>query len=255
MLCRFFVVCFYCCPPLTSENENSEPVSTWKRFGFFLFCGQTATPEMVYHCRCKLTSFLPKYHRRNDSRRDNVTGEVVPAQSYEEWYEGKKKRYSDLHLEAKPVTMQSISNVKSFNCETLDGAKQRQLQNAHKRLLMTAAKQRPGVEVGRVFDTNMKPLTNDIEGKPDGHSVKLPDQNVPYIAIHTHPACGIFSHGDIFQFAQNDNLKLLTAIGHNGHIYAIKNDRIQERNCICAFVETDAGSESDWRYAKINHFQ
>lgn len=181
-----------------------------------------AAPEMVYHCRCKLTSFLPRYPRRSASRRDNTTGEVVPAQSYEEWYEGKKKRYSDLHLEAKPVTMQSISNVKSFNCETLDGAKQRQLQNAHKRLLMTAAKQRPGVEVGRVFDTNMKPLTNDIEGKPDGHSVKLPDQNVPYIAIHTHPACGIFSHGDIFQFAQNDNLKLLTAIGHNGHIYAIE---------------------------------
>ena len=40
--------------------------------------------------------------------------------------------YSSLNMEPKPVTMQSISNVKSFNCETLDGAKQQQLQNAHK---------------------------------------------------------------------------------------------------------------------------
>lgn len=57
--------------------------------------------------------------------------------------------YSSLNMEPKPVTMQSISNVKSFNCETLDGAKQQQLQSAHKRLLMTAAKQPPGVEVGK----------------------------------------------------------------------------------------------------------
>lgn len=181
-----------------------------------------AAPEMVYHCRCKLTSFLPKYHRRNASRRDNVTGEVVPAQSYEEWYEGKKKRYSDLHLTAQPVTMQSISSVKSFNCETLDGAKQRQLQNAHKRLLMTAAKQPPGVEVGKVFDLNMKPLTQDVIGSAEGHSVKLTDFNVPYAVIHTHPACGIFSHGDLSSFTKNTNLKLMTAIGHNGHIYAVE---------------------------------
>ena len=40
--------------------------------------------------------------------------------------------YSSLNMEPKPVTMQSISNVKSFNCETLDGAKQQQLQSAHK---------------------------------------------------------------------------------------------------------------------------
>ena len=53
-----------------------------------------ADPEMVYHCRCKLTSALVKYPRRNAMRRDNITGEVVPMQSYQEWYEGKKKKFS-----------------------------------------------------------------------------------------------------------------------------------------------------------------
>lgn len=53
-----------------------------------------ADPEMVYHCRCKLTSALVKYPRRNAMRRDNTTGEVVPMQSYQEWYEGKKKKFS-----------------------------------------------------------------------------------------------------------------------------------------------------------------
>lgn len=130
--------------------------------------------------------------------------------------------YSSLNMEPKPVTMQSISNVKAFNCETLDGAKQQQLQNAHKRLLMTAAKQPPGVEVGKAFDLNMKPLTQDVVGSAEGHSVKLPNFNVPYAVIHTHPACGIFSHGDLSSFAKNENLKLMTAIGHNGHIYAVE---------------------------------
>ena len=130
--------------------------------------------------------------------------------------------YSSLNMEPKPVTMQSISNVKSFNCETLDGAKQQQLQSAHKRLLMTAAKQPPGVEVGKAFDLNMKPLTQDVVGSAEGHSVKLPNFNVPYAVIHTHPACGVFSHGDLSSFAKNENLKLMTAIGHNGHIYAVE---------------------------------
>lgn len=130
--------------------------------------------------------------------------------------------YSSLNMEPKPVTMQSISNVKSFNCETLDGAKQQQLQSAHKRLLMTAAKQPPGVEVGKAFDLNMKPLTQDVVGSAVGHSVKLPNFNVPYAVIHTHPACDIFSHGDLSSFAKNENLKLMTAIGHNGHIYAVE---------------------------------
>lgn len=130
--------------------------------------------------------------------------------------------YSSLNMEPKPVTMQSISNVKSFNCETLDGAKQQQLQSAHKRLLMTAAKQPPGVEVGKAFDLNMKPLTQDVVGSAEGHSVKLPNFNVPYAVIHTHPACGVFSPGDLLSFVDNESLKLMTAIGHNGHIFAVE---------------------------------
>lgn len=130
--------------------------------------------------------------------------------------------YSSLNMEPKPVTMQSISNVKAFSCDTLDAAGQQQLKNAHKRLLMTAAKKPPGVEVGKAFDLNMKPLTQNVVGSAEGHSVKLPNFNVPYAVIHTHPACGVFSHGDLSSFAKNENLKLMTAIGHNGHIYAVE---------------------------------
>lgn len=130
--------------------------------------------------------------------------------------------YSSLNTKAKPVTMQSIANVKAFSCDTLDAAGQQQLKNAHKRLLMVASKQPENVEVGKVFDIKMKPLTKDITGSAEGSSVRLPNFDTPYVVIHTHPACGIFSHGDLSSFTRNKNLKLMTAIGHNGHIYAIE---------------------------------
>lgn len=125
-------------------------------------------------------------------------------------------------MEPKPVTMQSISNVKAFSCDTLDAAGQQQLKNAHKRLLMTASKQPLGVEVGRAYDLNMKPLTKELTGAAERSTVSVPKQNVPYIVIHTHPDSNIFSQRDLSNFANNVNLKILTAVGHDGHVYAVE---------------------------------
>lgn len=130
--------------------------------------------------------------------------------------------YSSLNMEPKPVTMQSISNVKAFSCDTLDAAGQQQLKNAHKRLLMTASKQPLGVEVGRAYDLNMKPLTKELTGAAERSTVSVPKQNVPYIVIHTHPDSNIFSQRDLSNFANNVNLKMLTAVGHDGHVYAVE---------------------------------
>ena len=48
-----------------------------------------AAPEMVYHCRCKLSSALVKYPRQNAMRRDNTTKEVTSYLTYTEWYKAK----------------------------------------------------------------------------------------------------------------------------------------------------------------------
>lgn len=58
--------------------------------------------------------------------------DAINAQKRAAYAARKTSVYSSLNMEPKPVTMQSISNVKAFNCETLDGAKQQQLQSAHK---------------------------------------------------------------------------------------------------------------------------
>lgn len=51
-----------------------------------------AAPEMVYHCRCRLTGVFGKYKPENAQRRDNVNKQVVNNQSYEEWYSSKQKQ-------------------------------------------------------------------------------------------------------------------------------------------------------------------
>lgn len=48
-----------------------------------------AAPEMVYHCRCKLSSVLVKYPRQTAARRDNTTKEVTSDLTYTEWYKAK----------------------------------------------------------------------------------------------------------------------------------------------------------------------
>ena len=48
-----------------------------------------AAPEMVYHCRCKVTGALVKYPRQNAMRRDNTTKEVTSDLTYTEWYKAK----------------------------------------------------------------------------------------------------------------------------------------------------------------------
>ena len=181
--------------------------------------------------RQSLADFTKATGGRADSARTTVPGFGRSEAGRAAWAAKKNSSvYSSLNMEPKPVTMQSISNVKPFVCETLDSAGQRQLQNAHKRLLMAASKQPPGVEVGRLFDLHMRPLTQDVVGNPDGHTVKLPNPDVPYVAIHTHPACGIFSNGDLSNFANDSNLKLLTAIGHNGHVYAVEKTTSYQEN-------------------------
>lgn len=183
----------------------------------------TASAVKLRQARQELADFISATGSRANSARTSVAGFGRSESSKAMWAAKKAATLNEaLHMEPQPVTMKSISSVNPFACETLDSSGQRQLQNAHKRLLMTASKQPSGVEVGRVFDLHMKPLTQDIVGTSNGHSVRLPDQNVSYVAIHTHPACGNFSNGDLSNFANSSNLKLLTAVGHNGHVYAIE---------------------------------
>lgn len=96
------------------------------------------------------------------------------------------------------------------------------LKNMHKQLLLEARKQTLGTEVARVFGLNMEHLTGYLVGEDNKKSVYISDMEEPYIAIHMHPSGSTLSPKDLMRFAERDNLKMLTAIGNDGYIYAIE---------------------------------
>ena len=132
-----------------------------------------------------------------------------------------------------PVTEKSIKAVRPFVCRTLDEAGQQALARAHQELLRKAAAHPVGTEAARCYGMDMRPLGETIIRGQKGR-VRIPDQDVPYIAIHTHPSGMTFSPGDIRGFATRENMRMLTAVGNDGTVYAIEKTLQFDRNRILA---------------------
>lgn len=111
--------------------------------------------------------------------------------------------------------------MKPFACRTLGPAEQRALANAHKRLLLEASTYPVGTELSRCYGLDMQPLGKTVIGEKLG-SVRITDQQEPYIAVHNHPSGMTFSPGDIFNFTRRDNMRMLSAVGNNGVVYAME---------------------------------
>nr|DAP44549.1 MAG TPA: minor capsid protein [Caudoviricetes sp.] len=73
------------------DQETADLNEPFKVQGYeIMYPGDpNAAPEMVYHCRCKVTGALVKYPRQNSQRRDNTTKEVTSDLTYTEWYKAK----------------------------------------------------------------------------------------------------------------------------------------------------------------------
>lgn len=120
-----------------------------------------------------------------------------------------------------PVTEQSIEAVQPFTCRVLDEAGQQALARAHRELLQAATAHPVGTEVACCYGLDMQPLSKIIISGQQGR-VRIPDQDVPYIAAHTHPSGLTFSPSDIRRFALRENMRMLTAVGNDGTVYAIE---------------------------------
>lgn len=132
-----------------------------------------------------------------------------------------------------PITGKSIEAVQPFTCRALDEAGQQELARAHRELLREAATHPVGTEAARCYGMDMRPLGETIIGGQQGR-VRIPDQNVPYIAAHTHPSGLTFSPPDIRRFALRENMRMLTAVGNDGTVYAIEKTAQFDRSGLLA---------------------
>ena len=78
-----------------------------------------------------------------------------------------------------------------------------------------------GTELSRCYGLDMQPLGKTVIGEKLG-SVRITDQQEPYIAVHNHPSGMTFSPGYIFNFTRRDNMRMLSAVGNNGVVYAME---------------------------------
>lgn len=131
------------------------------------------------------------------------------------------------------VTEQSIEAVQPFTCRVLDEAGQQALARAHRELLQAAAAHPVGTEVACCYGLDMQPLSKIIISGQQGR-VRIPDQDGPYIAAHTHPSGLTFSPSDIRRFALRENMRMLTAVGNDGTVYAIEKTAQFDRSGLLA---------------------
>ena len=118
-----------------------------------------------------------------------------------------------------PINSESLSSIQSFPCDLLSPQLQNRLKNEHKKLLISVSGRPLGTEAGATYDLQMNRL-NSVVGEPGAGNIKIPKETVPYIVMHSHPTGETFTHTDLILFAKDQNMKMITAVGNIGFIYA-----------------------------------
>ena len=178
--------------------------------------------------RQQLSAFLAETGGRLDGARAEVPGfgqrEAKQADAAASALQSAQNNATlkEISLGYKEITIQSIQHIQPFACETLDAAGRRALANAHKKLLLEARKVPLGIEKARCYGLDMQPLGGYKESSEPGTSVKIKVPNVDCIVMHSHPSGLTFSPDDLDAFSKNKTIRILTAVGNDGSLYAIE---------------------------------
>lgn len=178
--------------------------------------------------RQQLSAFLAETGERVDGARAEVPGfgqrEAKQADAAASALQSAQNNATlkEISLGYKEITIQSIQRIQPFACETLDAAGSRALANAHKKLLLEARKVPLGIEKARCYGLDMQPLGGYKESSEPGTPVKIKVPNVDCIVMHSHPSGLTFSPDDLDAFSKNKTIRILTAVGNDGSLYAIE---------------------------------
>lgn len=157
---------------------------------------------------------VPGFGQRDAKQADEAASALQSVQN--------NATLKEISLGYKEITIQSIQRIQPFACETLDAAGSRALANAHKKLLLEARKVPLGIEKARCYGLDMQPLGGYKESSEPGTSVKIKVPNVDCIVMHSHPSGLTFSPDDLDAFSKNKTIRILTAVGNDGSLYAIE---------------------------------
>jgi len=141
--------------------------------------------------------------------------------AYPEWREKFIDSISDVgyNINMKPITITdaTIENLRSPQVEGWPAFMNDRLNREHQELLRLAQRQPSGVEVAVRYGDN---FTNKVVSVGTVGRV-APDFSSGTIYMHNHPSGNTFTLKDVEKLLFNDNIELLSAVGHNGVIYTL----------------------------------
>lgn len=205
------------------QRYIERQIRRWKREYLMLdAAGMDTTQASVKLAQWRATE--RDFCRQTGLDRDGFRSQVERfgrSQANRATWKAKKRLLYGVNLDPLPITTKSLASVKKFSCQLLSPTLQTKLQNEHKKLLISISGKPLGTEAGATYDLSMKLLHKTI-GEDKAAKVFIPQESVPHIAMHTHPTGGTFTHTDLRLFAKDDNMKMLTAVGNNGAVYAVE---------------------------------
>ena len=182
------------------------------------------SPPMHPFCRCTTIPVIDglKSVAGERAARDPKTGKTITVpgdMTYREWY----NRYvngdlNDIKLENIKVTDEAIRKVPKIEVSGLTDQQNLTLQQKHQELLRIARDRPVGTEVAIGLDDNLEETGRMIG---EAYSVRPPTDGATII-LHNHPSGNTFTIEDISVFALHENLRVITAVGNDGSLYAIE---------------------------------
>lgn len=178
------------------------------------------------------------------------TFEIVEPVDWDKWMDDYVKRHKSggeylksmlqndtINNSKTHISKDVLRNIKSFDLPEFSAKENEELRKAMISLLGRVEGTAEGTECAYYYDMHMRYI-RWVMGQPGKGSVKLYNQPYEYIVIHNHPAGGTFSIGDIKRFAENENLRMIIAVGNNGEQYLIsKTSAFDGENLFIKYIE------------------
>ncbi len=183
---------------------------------------KSAALQREYKAFCEKTGLTPRYERTRSMTGPTVVKAAGGKSAAGLAKQGGRGILKENGLRVHPITEESIKKVPLLQPSgwSLSLAEMLRAQNQS---ILRAAKDLPlGTEAGRVYTSEMVPLTEILIGEEKSGEVKLPGFPIPYINIHSHPDGQIFSEPDIQNFIFSENLVTMVAVGNNGTVYLLR---------------------------------